>query len=228
VGQERKFSPADILMRAPLFAALPRQDLEALIADCRVHSAPSGTRLFSPLDPADRFYVVLTGRVKVFQLSAGGDEQILHLCGPGQTFGEAAVWSGARFPAHAVALTGARLLVVRREALVAAIRRRPEIAFGMLGGLSSKLREFAQLIERLSLKDVPARLAAALLEISARSGADTFTLDRTKRELAGQMGTVPETLSRALARLKAHGLIAERGGRVRVLDREGLRRLAES
>jgi CRP/FNR family transcriptional regulator len=91
--------------------------------------------------------------------------------------------------------------------------------------MSGKLREFNRLIEDLSLKSVPARLAGLLLRLSG--GADSFDLPRTKRELAGQIGTIPETFSRALGKLKSARLVAVAGKRVTILDRAGLTAAAE-
>jgi len=217
-----------VMERVPLFSALPRKDLEHLLADCRMRSVRAGTELVSPGEPADRFYVILTGRVNVFQLSAKGDQQILHAYGAGATFGEAAMLRGEGFPAHAEALEDATLLVVDRQTLAATIRRQPELALGMLAGLSGKLQEFARLIEKLALKDVPARLAAILLELAGAAGAASFVLPQSKRELAAQIGTIPETLSRSLAKLRRAGWISVDGRRIRILDAEALRDLAES
>ena len=97
-----------------------------------------------------------------------------------------------------------------------------------MAGLSAKLHEFNRLIEELSLKEVPARLAGALLRMAAESGGSTIRLKQTKRELAAQIGTVAETLSRALAKLKDAGLIDVRGRQIAILDTDGLASLAEN
>ena len=169
---------------APVFSGLKEAELGELLRLCRVREFSAGTRVFSPSQRADRFYVILSGRVKVYKISAKGDEQILHLYGPGQTFGEAAMWAGIRFPANAEAVRDTKLLVVPRRALRRAIEKNPDLAMGMMAGLSAKLWEFNQLIEDLSLKEVPARLARVLLEESDRRGAATFRLRQTKRQLA--------------------------------------------
>ena len=230
-----------ILRRVPLFSALSETDRVALLAECRGRRAAAGTELVSAGEAADRFYVIVRGRVKLYQLSARGDEQILHLYGSGATFGEAAMWLGQAFPAYAETVEETALLVVPREVLETAIQRRPEIARGMLAGLSLKLREFNRLIEQLSLREVPARLATVLLELAGEAGSSndqspssrhgssqlTVVLPSSKRELAAQIGTIPETLSRAFAKLSRAGLIEVAGRRIRILDREGLRDVAD-
>jgi len=107
------------------------------------------------------------------------------------------------------------------------IEANTELVLAMLAGMSAKLREFNQLIEQLSLKDVPARLAGVLLELPAKAGADTVVLKQTKRQLAAQIGTIPETLSRAFKKLSALGLIEVTGREIAILDPEGLADLAE-
>ncbi len=216
------------LSSMPLFAMLAPAEVREIARDCRIERLSAGESIVGPEDEADRFFVILRGRVKVYQLSSRGDEQILHLYGPGATVGEAAMWSGGRYPAHAEAAADAELLIVRREALRRLLSRRPEIAFAMLAGLSRKLQEFTRLIERLSLKEVPARLAQVLLEISRERGSRSFVLSQTKRELAAQIGTVSETLSRALARLKSDGLISVSGRRITILEPEKLARVADA
>ncbi len=217
-----------MMRRVPLFSAVRAKDLEGLLAACRVQPAAAASEILSPADRADRFYLVLSGRVKIFQLSARGDEQILHLYGPGATFGEAAMWTGGRYPAHAECVEDCTLLVIGRDALLEAIRANPGLAVEMLAGMGRKLHEFNQLIERLSLKDVSARLAETLLQFAPDARSDTVVLRQSKRELAAQIGTVAETLSRALAKFKAMGLIEVDGRMIRILDREGLREISES
>lgn len=216
-----------VVRSAPVFSALEAGELERLVGRWPVVQRPAGAQLFGPDQPAERFYLILRGRVKVFKLSRRGDEQILHLYGPGETFGEAAVLSGMDYPAFAETVEDCALLAVGRAELRRAIAASPELALGMMAGLSAKLREFGELIEELSLKEVPARLAGLLLGMARRAGGGTFRLGRSKRDLAARLGAAPETLSRALARLKAAGLIRLRGAAVTILDARRLEELAE-
>ncbi len=226
----KRLTPADAIVavaRVPMFSALGEGELLELLRACLVRYLPSGTQVISPRRKADSFYAILDGMVKVYKLSAGGDEQILHLYGPGQTFGEAAMWAGGAFPAYAETTSDAALLVVGRKTLRNLVASNAGLAMGIVAGLSAKLREFNLLIERLSLKDVPSRLASVLVDLLERSTNDTIRLGRTKRELASQIGTVPETLSRALKKLKLAGLINVAGAEITILDPVGLARLAD-
>jgi CRP/FNR family transcriptional regulator len=212
---------------AALFSALDDGAAAGLVDRCLTRRVGAGQIICTPGEKAERFFVILAGRVKVFKLSARGDEQILHLYGAGETFGEAAMWAGGAYPAYAEAVEDATLLLVGRKQLRAAVADNPDLAVGMLVGLSRKLHEFADLIEKLSLKEVPARLAGVLLAEAAAAGAPAFRLRQTKRQLAAQIGTVAETLSRALAKLKAGGLVEVHGAKITILDADGLRVVAE-
>ena len=213
---------------AAMFSALDAAAVREFLRRCPTLRRPAGAQIFGPGEAAERFFVLLEGRVKVFKLSPKGDEQILHICEAGQTFGEAAVLTGGNYPAFAEAVEDATLLAVSRTDLRKAIAANPELAMGMLAGLSVKLREFNRLIEQLSLKEVPARLASVLLRMADEAGGPRFRLRQSKRELAAQIGAVPETLSRALGKLSSAGLIAVRGARISILDADGLAELADS
>lgn len=226
-----RLAPSEIaaaVRQVPVFSALGETELQELLRVCPTRNLAAGSQVFSPVEQAGRFYVILAGKVKVYKLSPKGDEQILHLYGPGNTFGEAAMWAGIFYPAHAEVLADSTLLVVSRSVLKDLIARKADLAMAMLAGMSAKLREFNMLIEQLSLKEVPARLANVLLEIPAKGGTNTVVLTQTKRELAAQIGTIPETLSRAFKKLRASGLIEVNGAEITILDPDGLGDLAES
>ena len=212
----------------PLFQGLRREHLEDLAMIVVEQIFRRGQLIFSEGDEGTGFYVVISGRVKVFKLSSEGKEQILHILGGGEPFGEAPVFTGACFPAHAEAIQESRIFFFPKDAFVGLIRRDPSLALNMLAMLSQRLRKFANLIEDLSLKEVPGRLAAYLLYLSDRhAGRCDVSLDISKGQLASLLGTIPETLSRILARMSKEQLIHSDGSRqIRILDRPGLEDLA--
>lgn len=220
--------PSEALSRVAIFAGLDASLRREVLDRCPARTIAAGRMIVSAGERADRFFVVLSGRVRVFHLSAQGQQQILHLFGPGDIFGEAAMFAGGDFPANADTTEDSLLLEVRRSVLLDLIRRRPDAALRMLAGMSAKLREFAGLIESLSLKDVPARVAAALLSESHRAGAMEFRLKEPKRQLALRLGTTPETLSRTLSRMQSDRMIEVRGSRIRILDAGALQKRARS
>jgi CRP-like cAMP-binding protein len=210
----------------PLFAGLSKAQYEALARIGVRRSCRKGERIFSEGDEGTGFYVVVAGRVKIFKVSADGKEQILHLFGPGESFGEVSVFTGQGFPADAVTAVQSTLLFFPRMAFSALIRKDPTLALNMLAQLSQRLRLFAGLIEDLSLKEVPGRLAKYLLYLSERNGDGEMKLDVSKGQLASLLGTIPETLSRILAKMNRQELIRSRGAQIRIVDRRGLEAIA--
>ncbi len=217
------------IARVPLFEGLPREQIEDLSMIVTDQVFRKGEAIFSEGEEGNGFYVVITGRVKIFKLSAEGKEQILHFFGPGEPFGEVPVFTGQHFPAHATAMEESRVFFFPRKSFVDLIKRNPSLALNMLAVLSKRLRRFAALIDDLSLKEVPGRLAAYLLYLSAQNkGSKDLELTITKAQLASLLGTIPETLSRILGKLSSQGLLETDGRRIRILENEALRDLAES
>jgi CRP-like cAMP-binding protein len=210
----------------PLFAGLSKTQCEALARICVRRSCRKGERLFSEGDEGTGFYMVVTGRVKIFKVSIDGKEQILHLFGPGESFGEVSVFTGQGFPADAVTSVQTVLLFFPRLAFSALIQKDPTLALNMLAQMSGRLRHFAGLIEDLSLKEVPGRLAKYLLFLSVKNGDGDLALDVSKGQLASLLGTIPETLSRILARMNRQGVIRLQGSKIQIIDRSNLEQIA--
>ena len=151
------------LGRTGLFKGLPEDQLEKLVRISEERFYGRGDMIFSEGDEGNGFYVVLAGKVKVFKLSFDGKEQILHIFGPGNPLGEVPVFAGQSFPANAQAMAASTLLFLPRRRLLELYTSNPTLAMNMLAVLSMRLREFTKLIENLSLKEIPQRLAAYLL-----------------------------------------------------------------
>lgn len=207
-----------------LFAGLSRAQHEALGRIAVRSSFRKEERIFSEGDEGTGFYAVLSGRVKISKISVEGKEQILHIFGPGESFGEVSVFTGQGFPADAVAIQPTAVLFFPRAAFSRLIRSDPALALNMIAQLSQRLRQFTGLIEDLSLKEVPGRLAKYLLYLSMRDG--DVDLDIQKGQLAALLGTIPETLSRILTKMNRRGFIRSRGTQIRILDRRGLEEIA--
>ena len=215
------------LAQVPLFAGLtPEQydDLAMIITDQEFNR---GQTIFAEGDEGTGFFVVVAGMIKIYKLSPEGKEQILHIFGPNEPFAEAAVFSGSSYPAHALALEKSRVIFLPRKSFLELLRKSPDLAMNMLAALSMRLKKFAHMIEDLSLKEVPGRLAAHLLFLSNQTeDADQIELQISKNQLASLLGTIPETLSRILAKLSKQGFIASKGSMITILNRDGLEDLA--
>lgn len=215
------------LDHVPLFKGLPSEQLQHLARVAALKSVRRGEVLFVDGEEANGFYVTVRGRVKVYKLSPEGKEQVLHVVEFPEPFGEVPVFSGGRFPANAQAIEESLVIFFPRAAFVELIRSDPSLAMNMLALLARRLRQFAGLIEGLSLKEVPSRLASYLIYLSDKEGGHTILeLDIPKSLLANLLGTIPETLSRILARMTADGLLEVEGRRITLLDRKRLEELS--
>ncbi|MCP4682694.1 MAG: Crp/Fnr family transcriptional regulator [Desulfobacterales bacterium] len=216
-----------IISNIPLFNGLPEsqlKDIEQIIIDRYFDKSES---IFSEGDDGNGFYVVAEGMVKIFKVSSEGKEQILHIFGPGEPFGEVPVFSGQSFPANSEAIAKSHLLFFPRAAIVDLISANPSLALNMLAVLSMRLRQFTVQIENLSLREVPARLAAYLIYLAEEQGKeDSVSLEISKGQLASLLGTIPETLSRIFARMNSQDLIEVKDRHIRLLDRNKLEELA--
>ena len=217
----------NIISTIPLFNGLPEDQVVAIKKIAVEKKINKGEIIFSEGDEGKGFFVIAEGRVKVFKVSTEGKEQILHIFGPGQPFGEVPVFAGQKFPANAQAIDKTRVLFFGRDSIVNLISANPSLALNMLASMSKKLRQFAVQIENLSLKEMPARLASYLIILADEQNKDdVVTLKISKGQLASTLGTIPETLSRVLAKLSGQNLISVDGKRITLLDRRGLEDLA--
>ena len=218
----------DIISEIPLFSGLPEDQISAIKQIAVEKRINKGEIVFSEGEEGHGFYVIAEGRIKIFKVSAEGKEQILHIFGAGQPFGEVPVFAGQKFPANAQAIDKTRALFLPRAAIVDLIAANPSLALNMLAVMSKKLRQFTVQIENLSLKEMPARLASYLIYLAEEQDANELvTLNISKGQLASILGTIPETLSRIFAKLSGRKLIRVDGNIITLLDREGLEDLAE-
>ena len=217
-----------IISSIPLFSGLSEDHLNRIRQIAVDKFYDKGRTVFSEGDKGNGFYVVADGRVKIYKVSMEGKEQIFHIYGPGNPFGEVSVFSGQKFPANAQTLLKSHLLFFPKTAFVELISNNPSLSLNMLAVLSMRLREFTVQVENLSLKEVPGRLAGYLIYLAEEQGnKDHVTLNISKGQLASLLGTIPETLSRIFTRMSTQELIDVRGRSIDLLNFEGLTDLAE-
>jgi CRP/FNR family transcriptional regulator len=220
------------LKRIFLFADLEAGELERLADIVVPRALRRGETLFFEGEPSDGFFAVADGLLKLYKVAPEGREQVLHLVGPGQTFAEASMFGEGCYPASAEAIQPSELWLVPKGPFLRLLRAEPELALKMLASMAAWLKRLSGLVETLSLKNVEARLAEYLLARAREEGRSTeegllLTLDLEKRMVAAHIGTISETLSRTLKKLKEKGLIREEGSQILITDAEGLQELAE-
>lgn len=218
---------AAFLSQTMLFDGLPDAQLAelAIIASSRAYAKEEN--LFQQGDPGSGFFIVQSGRIKIFKLSTDGREQILHIFEEFDHFAEVPALDGKPYPAAATAIEAAQVLFFPRQLFLSLLTQEPDLAINLLKSFARHLRHFSNLVDDLTLREIPARLANYLLRLSQQSNsAEIITLDLSKGQLAARLGTIPETLSRIFAKLKRQGLLDVEGRQIKLLDLERLRELA--
>jgi CRP/FNR family transcriptional regulator len=221
----------ELLKRCPLFAGLKEEDLKRMRAVALLKQVAKREILFGEGEEARGFYVILSGKVKLYKISPEGKEQILHVVSAPDAFAEAALFLEGSYPAFAEALADSQLLFFPKRDFVHMIERNPKLSINMIVSLSHFLRRFASLIEELSLKEVSSRVAKYLIDLSLKSAKEgknpkEVDLDLSKNQLASKLGTISETLSRTLTKMKARGIIDVKKNRILILNQDALREAA--
>jgi len=205
--------PADwrIVRSTPLFGTTSQEIAESLLGRHPVTVHPKGETLFLQGQEADAFFVVLTGLVKLYRMTPDGGEAVVGVFRRGETFAEAAMFLGGRYPVSAEVVTEARLLRVDGTLLRRRITEQPQLALSMLASASYHLKSLVEQIEHIKLLSAPQRLADFLVRLSpVREGGTTIELPYEKALIANRLGMKPESLSRALAKLRPLGVSVDR------------------
>ena len=217
-----------VLLRSlPFFGGMPEERLSRLAAGAMVTRHGSGEVIAARADAGEAFYLVASGRAKLYQIGPDGREQTLYVLGPGEPFCLCLLVEGGEFPAFAAALTATKVLRFPAAQLAAAAREDPEVLFDLLRLMCRRLKESMAMVESLALLDLPGRLAGFLLNEARRGiSGDMVRLGISHRELAKIVAATPEALSRAFKRLGTAGLVTVSGREILILDRAGLAREA--
>src|ERR1041385_8001579 len=217
----RQIGIINTLRSCQLFTGLPPADLENIAAGAVPKTLEKRDYLFHERDPARGFFIVHRGSIHVHRVNAAGKEQIIHIFRAGESFAEVALASDRGYPADARAVEPTQVILVQKEEILALLRRQPELALRMLGSMSSHLRVLVGQLEDLTLKDVETRLANWLIKRCPDPQSDQpvrIELTMTKRVLAAELGTVSETFSRTLAKLREQKLLTVKGKTLTVLS----------
>lgn len=219
-------APFNVLSRAGIFADLSEEELHGLARRGVGRHVRAGEVLFSEGEPCQGLFVIESGEVKIFKTGASGREQILTVERAGDSVAELPVFDGGPYPASAVAIVDSTLLFVSKRDFRAFVLEHPEVGLKVLRIVGMRLRRLVGLIEELSFTTVRGRLVMHLLRLVRTQGEATdrgieVTLP-TNQELASQVGTVRELISRNVSRLQAEGLLRLDGKRMIVPDVEAL------
>ena len=213
----------------PLFEALTDEQRERLYDACEPRQLEGGENLFRMGEPAERFWQMAQGQVKLYRVSPHGQEKIVELLSPPQTFAEAVMFmEHRRYPVNAEALEPSVVLGYSSRVFLAMLDESPGTSLRMLGNLAMRLRRRLNDIDALSLQNATLRVTNFLLQVRHDAADATIALPFAKKNIAARLSLQPETLSRVFARLKDRGVIAIHGQEVEILDLDALREIAIS
>lgn len=223
---------AVVLKTTALFGALAELELAVLAARMSRKRFAAGELLFSEGEPCNGLYIVLSGRVRIFKTSVSGREQVLSIEGAGGTVAELPVFDGGPYPASVIALDETEIAFLSRRDFQGFCMEHPEVALKVLAVVGARLRQLVAIIEELSFTTIRQRLASTLVKLAQNEGKKTargieFRLPASHQEMASQLGTVRELISRNLTRLQAEGLLEVNARDVVVKDMKGLVALLE-
>ncbi len=224
---------AGVLQKTALLSGLSPTELQLLAARTVRKLFSSGELLFSEGEPCSGLHIIASGRVRIFKTSMSGREQVLAINGPGESVAELPVFDGGPYPASALAVEDAEIAFISRHDFNSFCLDHPEVALKVLSVVGARLRQLVNIIEELSFTTVRQRLIAVLVKLAQTQGRKTargteFLLPGTHQELANQLGTVRELISRNLMRLQAEGLIEVEARQIVARDMKGLSDLLDA
>jgi CRP/FNR family transcriptional regulator, cyclic AMP receptor protein len=201
-----------VLSKVALFSGLTESEMAFIAGRVVPRKYQPGEIVFNEGHPCSGLYIVASGHVRIFKTSTSGREQVLNIDGPGSSVAELPVFDGGNYPASVAAVDEAVLLFVSKEDFRELCLTHPQVALKVLRVVGTRLRRLVGIIEELSFTTVRHRLAALLLRLAQHEGQKTgngivFMLPDNNQEIASQIGTVRELVSRNLSRLQSEGVI---------------------
>ncbi len=205
-----------------MFSELSEQELNYIAERAVVRHFETGQLIFAEGEACPGLWIIETGKVRIYKSSPSGREQVLAIEGPGSSVAELPVFDGGKYPASAASVNEAKLLFISKEDFQSLCLKHPEVALKVLRIVGRRLRGLVGIIEELSFTTVRHRLISLLVHM-AKEGHRTkegveIMLAANQQELAAQMGTVRELISRNLSRLQAENLIRVEGRKIVVTD----------
>ena len=218
----------DVLRRAPLFASLDDQAFAALTEELTEVDLSRGSTLFHEGDPGDQLYFIISGKIKLGRTAPDGRESLVAIMGPGELFGEMALFDPSPRSTSATAVSETRLAGLKHENLKKVIERSPDVSAQLLQALARRLRRTNESLADLVFSDVPGRVAKALLDLADRFGRPATdgilgAHELTPEERAQLVGASRETVNKALAEFVQRGWIRLEARAVVILDLQRLK-----
>lgn len=223
----RVFNLPRYLSLLPLFSDLSPDELQRLAAGCSLRRLQRGELVFRCGEPCDAFHVCVTGQVKLFVLSPAGQEKVIEIIAPGQSFAEALMFTGRPYILSAQALSDGLVLTIAKAAVIGEVERDARFALRMLAGISRRLHGLVHDVEAYALHSGLQRVIGYLLrdqqaEDCVSGEVITVSLPVSKATIASRLSLTPEYFSRVLHELESVGLIEVDKRDIHILDAKRL------
>jgi CRP/FNR family cyclic AMP-dependent transcriptional regulator len=223
---------ASVLEKTALFSSLSPTEVQQLAARTLRKLFSAGELLFSEGEPCKGLHIIARGKIRIFKTSLSGREQVLAVNTEGESVAELPVFDGGPYPASAMAITDTEIVFISRRDFHAHCLEHPEVSLKVLSVVGARLRRLVGIIEELSFTTIRQRLISSLVKLAQSAGHQTkhgieFQLPGSHQELANQLGTVRELISRNLMRLQAEGLLDVDARQIVIKDMKGLTGLLE-
>jgi len=218
------------LQNSALFNSLPETELQSLVDEACCLKLNQDEILFIQGDPAEHFYWLASGMLKLYRMAPNGDEKVIEIIQPGETFAEAIMFMGQpqpRFPVAAQMIAKGEVWRFNNQQFLGYLEQSVESCFRMMANMSQRLHQHVKEIDRLTLQTASERVINYLLQALTKQSDNNLKLNISKQMLAAQLSIKPETLSRTLGRLSREGLICSQGSTIKVVDIQALRQLVE-
>lgn len=216
------------LQQAPIFQGLSEQELMPIFQVAKQQSYKVNQQLFAEGEPADAFFLVMKGSVRLYRLTPDGKEKVIEIIRQGETFAEAVALLNRPYPVYASAIEKLELIAIPSKTLRHIVEQNSQLALKMLAGLHMRVHKFINDIHALSLSTAQQKVAGYLLAfVESDNAAQVIQLPSKKAIVASRLGLQPETFSRVLRRMKEQGVLQEQGNQMIVLQPKRLRALRD-
>jgi CRP-like cAMP-binding protein len=221
----------NLMKSIDLFKNLSDEDLSELKPYLGTSSYKKKELIFSEGDASEWFYIVVKGKIKITRLSHEGKEIILEIISPSDIFGGVAVLRNFPYPASAVAMEDSEVVKISRKNLMRLVDRFPNLMYCIALQLGDRMKSSYDSLKNIALERVEARIAALLLKLGNKVGAETpdglvIDMRLTKQDVADMVGTTVETSIRTFSKFKKQGLLSDADGKIIIKDVNGLTTLS--
>ncbi|RMF18910.1 MAG: Crp/Fnr family transcriptional regulator [Gammaproteobacteria bacterium] len=214
------------LRRHYLFSKLSEDELNRIGGHAQILDLQAGEQLFMQDTEAHHFYQVHAGQIKLSRLNPDGNEKVIEILNPGETFAEAVMFMQInRYPVTATAVQPSTVYAFKSQVFLDIVRNNNDLCLRLLGDMAMRLRSRMHEIEQLTMKNATYRVVRYFMQELEKAGdeVDELELNIQKQLLASRLSIKPETLSRILGTLRDQGLIRSQGKKITLLDPEALR-----